>query len=1834
MAPRTAPLSRAQEAMAFLCRLAEDPAVYHLPSAVRLRGRLEVSALREALDAIVARHEILRTTFPLVDGRPIQRALEPGPVELPLVELPADEEPLARLRALAAQPLDPQSAPPWRATLLRLHPDEHILLFVHHHLVWDGWSIGLMIAELAQGYEAATQGRAPSLPALPMQYADYATWEREQHSPVWLAKKLAFWREAMKEQQELLLPLDRPRPDRARHQGSTLPLLLPELGPFLALCRAEGCTLFMGLLAAFGAVLSRWSGQEAFPLGTPVANRGRAEHLPLIGYFANILVLPLELGGEPGFRELLGRTRRAVLDAFQHQDLPFDALVDGLGSPRDARRNPIFQVMLALHAESLERLRLPGLEVEPVAIDAEQTHFDLGLHLWQRGEQLQGYLSYDTALFDAATVQRLLGHLHRLIQAACAAPEAPLATLDILDPAERAWLEASEPTPAPDPERWRQISPIELRAELDSPSADPRGLLVCGGPLPTTLARRALASLDRPLAYGLPGLLAWQPVELDDPRWASPGRADRRRVRVLDVHGALCPIGVWGRPCIDGEVLPERARWRADGRLELDPTASRQPLYEGARVDLDRIGASLARQAGLAACWVGLEEIEGAVCFIVRAVAARRLERERVQALASALLPGPVRLGFCTRLPTDRQGRVDPLALRALPLLDPQGVERLGLPAASLGPDRAEPPALHLWELVPELRRTAEVQQTSSIEQGQGEEAMRADLPLAWARGAPLTLPPEAPSTLAQALQHAAERSQHTGQGLCTLVEGQPRHRDYATLREDALGLLGALQGLGLLPGDRLVLQLPVLADHFTAFWACVLGGITPVTVAPPPTYDQPGAVLDKLVNAWRLLGRPPVLTQADRCRPLAQAAVRAGAEAMRVLAFEELAPRPGALPYEGGPLNLVFFQLTSGSTGIPKVVPETNRAVLHQAFAAAAFNGYGPQDVSVNWLPLDHVVPTLTSHLRDVVLGITQVHAETAWVLADPLRWLDLLEAHRATLSWSPNFGFKLVAEALAAHPERSWDLSALRFIMNAGEQVTLPVVREFLDRTARFGLGEGVMQPAYGMAEVATAVTFRSDFRLESASFRARKASLTELLEEAPAEAEAAVAFIDNGPPIPGVELRIAGPQGQVLPERMIGRIQMRGPVVNPGYLDNPEANAEAFVGEGWFDSGDLGFLHRSHLFITGRRKEVIIVRGANFYCYEIEDIVGGLPGVEPTFAAATAVDDPASGSEGLAIFFVPRQPGVNPALLQQIRERVGQRLGLSPSFLLPLRREELPKTTSGKLQRGELKRRLAEGGFDERLMEVDRACGAPSALPAWFFEPCWVPCPAPPSAAERPVRILDLPADGRFPSELRAILAEPEPPRLLLRGPPGWGGLIGTLLQEHPGLDARLIEGAEGTEEEARCEDREPWVRWRGGRREVRRLAPARPGGPRLPLKQGGRYLLSGGLGGLGLHIARLLLRRFQAQIVLLSSRPLDSEDSPAQGLARQSTAQERQQALDELRRLPGSVELRCADVADPLALAAALQDLPPFDGAFHLAGRFPIRTLAEEEPPTWQAVLDPKLRGFDNLDALLPPQALLVSAGSVYGELGTLAGGAYAVANSMLAERARRRAAAGRPTRHLDWSHWDETGLSREFAFREQARALGLQMMEPGQALSSLLAALAGSAPALLVGLDARAPHLAWRCTAPARPAEVLCLDGQPPSSPLRDPFGLPIPVQGGLLQDTRARGPRTAPSTSLERSIAAAWGQVLGLDRVDIDTTFFALGGQSIQLVQVLALLETSLDRKLSVVDLFRYPTVRSLAASLAETSVQAPQQRLDEAQQRGERQRQVARQPPAWSRRR
>ncbi|MGH3380990.1 MAG: amino acid adenylation domain-containing protein, partial [Actinoallomurus sp.] len=439
---RPVPLSSAQRGLWFLDQLEPGRGDYVVPIALRLGGPVDVTALEEALSRLVARHEVLRTRFVADEAEPYQVIDPPAPVTIEVVDLggQAPAAVTARVDAVAAAPFDLAGGPLLRTVLLRTAPAEATLVMCLHHIVFDGWSEAVFAGELRDLYAAATGGTPAALPELPVQYGDFAAWQHEQLGGERLQAQLEYWRTRLAGLQPLQLPTDRPRsPVRGGH-GDAVTFTVPAatVTALRAVAAEANASLFMVLLAGFQVLLARHSGQHDIAVGTPTAGRNHTETENLIGLFVNSLVLRTDLSGDLAFTGLLDRVKDTALGAYDHQDLPFERLVEELAPQRDLSRNPLFQAMFVLQTSAeTEPWQLPGLTVDPAPVTGGLAKFDLNLSLREAGDGLAGHFDYPTDLFDRSTVERMAGHYRTLLERLATHPSTPLSQIEMLTEAER-----------------------------------------------------------------------------------------------------------------------------------------------------------------------------------------------------------------------------------------------------------------------------------------------------------------------------------------------------------------------------------------------------------------------------------------------------------------------------------------------------------------------------------------------------------------------------------------------------------------------------------------------------------------------------------------------------------------------------------------------------------------------------------------------------------------------------------------------------------------------------------------------------------------------------------------------------------------------------------------------------------------------------------------------------------------------------------------------------------------------------------------------------------------------------------------------------------------------------------------------------------------------------------------------------------------------------------------------------------------------------------------------------------------------------------------------------
>lgn len=482
---------------------------------------------------------------------------------------------------------------------------------------------------------------------------------------------------------------------------------------------------------------------------------------------------------------------------------------------------------------------------------------------------------------------------------------------------------------------------------------------------------------------------------------------------------------------------------------------------------------------------------------------------------------------------------------------------------------------------------------------------------------------------------------------------GTLRRVRYCQLWDDAYRMLGSLQAAGAAPGDTIFIGMDGILDFFRSFWAVLLGGMIPVPLPPLTPRSFSGAVGQRVRDAATLLcprfilcpGAFDALKDVSPCFDLTQ--LKEGQRA--------------GIVHAASPSDTALVLLTSGSTGMPKVVVQTHASLLTQAACAVEALDLTPEDISFNWLPLDHVGSIHMFHVRDLVAGIDQIHCATDDILSQPLLWFDRMEQLGATITWSPNFACGLINQAVIDQPSRSWNLSALRIVMNSGESIALPTAQHFEDVIEGFGAAPNAVRPAWGMSETCSAVTYAPLLRSVGHSV--------------------AVGF-----PVPALGLRIVLSDGTIAREGQDGELQVSGTVVTTGYLNNDEANAEAFTADGWFRTGDLAQLNDGELTITGRLKDIVIINGVGVACQFIEETVERAYGVLPSFAAVVPVR--VGDSERAAVFYVANdKAGTHHETSRIIRTLLLQHHGINPVYIIRLDRGDIPKTSIGKIQRSVL-------------------------------------------------------------------------------------------------------------------------------------------------------------------------------------------------------------------------------------------------------------------------------------------------------------------------------------------------------------------------------------------------------------------------------------------------------------------------------------------------------------------------------------------------------------------
>lgn len=1312
-------------------------------------------------------------------------------------------------------------------------------------------------------------------------------------------------------------------------------------------------------------------------------------------------------------------------------------------------------------------------------------------------------------------------------------------------------------------------------------------------------------------------------------------------------------------------------------------------------------------------------------------------------------------------IPLTATGEVDELALMNIPVIDESLIgqvekqlnyhHKIEQAVVVVQELRKKILPLHLSDLIPGWQHqnaSANLTPLPKDSQSNTQQYFSESKPLAISHGDILRSDRNAPITLPEVLQKAAQQVA-SGEIIYLLPDGTELRQSYAELLEVAERILSGLRKLGLKPKNKVILQIELSCDIIPAFWGCLLGGFVPVIMEVPPTYRESNKVVDKLCYIWQFLDSPVILTTEALKQEVELLSQWLPTERLNIGTIEVLKCNPVSKQYHHSqPDEVALFNLTSGSTGIPKCVQLTHKNLIARARGANQLNQHEREDVILNWLPFDHIGSISDWHIRGVVLGCTLVYAQKEYILGRILNWLDLIHKYRITHSWAPNFAYAIVNDSLKQEPEQTWNLSCVKFLLTAGEAVSSKAVEDFRENLVVYGLKATAIRPAFGMAEMGSGITYYQPIKEAPLLFHSVEKSIFQgTIKRVEINYPNHHTFTDLGSVISGITIRIVDEQNSVLREDTIGHLQVKGDAVSRGYYNNHDANSQSFLKDGWFDTGDLGFIANRQLVVTGRAKETIIINGANYYSHEIEGIVEEITEIEVSYTAACAVCNANGATEKLAIFFssqITEEPKLL-ELLKTIRQIVVNKIGLNPDYLVLLAKEDIPKTVIGKIQRSQLRDRFHAGEFNLILKQFDILLGNTNTIPDWFYQKVWrrkqakvlktlsqsgltivfldelglgtficqqleqqnLPyvcvspgydfakkspnhfCLTPGNADHYQLLLETIKADKltigqiihlwnyqEYSGEIKSIealekaqeqgiysllflvqaLAKTQnyqdivqllfvssytqstqtTDKIAYEKSPVLG-VIKSIPQEIPWLNCRHIDLTPNSIQvdgnyllqELQVLSKDQEVAYRNGQRFVAGLEKVNlQNKPKqeLPFKSGGMYLISGGLGGVAVEIAKYLIKFFNAKLLLVGRTPLSATDVASNDSA---TMSDKIKAYQELKQL-GSVVYETVDICDFQAVQQVVEKAKAnwgsqLDGVIHLAGTYHEQMLVDETPQSLAAILRPKVLGAWVLHQVLNKQGqgVFISFSSLASFFGGATISAYAAANNFLESfNQYQRSVGGLQSYCFAWTIWRDTGINKGYQRQEITHAQGFYEMSLQQGLYSLLTGLYHDQAQLIVGLDGSNPKIR-RFTSEFPGLQKLTAyfttkNGSPVPElsdfTVCDRFTttvncdfvqlseMPLTAKGEINRDLLARGmTRTgaiAPRNETERQIAQTWQEVLGIPQIGIHDNFFELGGNSLLAFQVISRLRETFSVELSPNRFFASPTVAGLGESL------------------------------------
>ena len=1073
--------------------------------------------------------------------------------------------------------------------------------------------------------------------------------------------------------------------------------------------------------------------------------------------------------------------------------------------------------------------------------------------------------------------------------------------------------------------------------------------------------------------------------------------------------------------------------------------------------------------------------------------------------------------------------------------------------------------------------------------------------------------------------------------------EGRKSHSTFKEIAAVSSARLDELKGYGLRPKDMLILQCSTGRDFIEMFWACMFGGIVPIPLNHIYDTDHSSQEAVMLKNIMKMTNDPMVAVSADSYDDYANMFGNLEIDRERLYKIGEVKGlrefSDDMIPDDTGisPDDLAIMFFTSGSTGVPKGVMQSNRAMVSREIGVAKLNGFH-KDTALNWMPLEHAGGVLMAHFRSVYLMSEQIIVDKEYILQDPLRWLDLMSEHKVVYSWAPHFAFELINKEIESRDDRNWDLTSVEFLLNGGEMINCKGAKKFLKLLKLYGLRDTAIHPSWGMCETCSGVLYNNDLdSSEKSGIQTIKNSPGINIEFSEPNDSDSRSIMSIGQPIPGIEIRITDDHDKILEVDTIGRFQIKGTPVTSGYYKNDEVNRESFTDDGWFITGDLGFIHNGEMILTGREKDTIIINGLNYNNSEIEAIIESLPFIEKSFTAVCAVSRDNDDKDSVAAFFTVKDDTDPYFARKKVKEIVKSKMHLSIDEAIMVSKEEIPKSNLEKIQRKKLSAMFNNGYFDSVIGKIREYEALERKFKPldWFFAQRFVKAPfdsadaaikkmciigdIPQSAADTLAETAD---NAEFYTDITAaegVSCE----KMIFRG--DFSGvryfckmlasgkikadrvyvitkklcrvdgndvctsddapIIGLLKC----LDAELedtvicnidVEDIEKDKDnianEIRLQTSELRIAYRKNTRYADRLVYPKNNNDGRGFGYRQFFVVTGGLGGIGTELAKFLLKYYDARVLLLGRSDISQNN-------------EKYAKFEMLRDISENVYYEAIDISQENGLEKIIDEYEQktdqsVSVIIHTAGLGELKEHWEHSEERmikncpdelYNEMFKAKITGTNNLYSVISKRenARLILCGSTNSYFGSATFAAYSAANSYVDSFANQ---INNPQKIicLNFSTWKGLGMSQNNNFGSIGAKKGFYEMETNSGLLSIVKAQQFDENSVFVGLDSSKEFI----------ASYLSED-----------------IRGEHIAGSENRDTEMRELNENEMKLADIWKRLLSCNEVVLSDDFFELGGNSLRAIKLNAEIKEAYNIDYSLKQIFQFSTFDEMIKNIEDT---------------------------------